>query len=341
MKTVEWSAPANIAIVKYWGKTGIQIPANPSLSMTLSTARTNTKVSAAPSKSMGFSYTYAGSPKPEFDQKINTFLTRVADQLPFLSGHHLIIDSQNNFPHSSGISSSASFFASLALALCDLQESIGPGQPTGYAFFEKASRLARLGSGSACRSVYGGWVIWGGSSDPASSDEYAIPVTQSVHPVFQSYRDAVIITSSASKPLSSTAGHSLMNNNPYAFIRYQQARQNLQSLLNILQSGDQEAFIRLTEHEALSLHGLIMISDGGFLLVNPSTIEAINRIRAYRKNSGSKCCFTLDAGPNLHLLYPENEQKQIIEFITQSLLPLTENGHWLDDQIGQGPQKEV
>lgn len=336
----QWSAPANIALIKYWGKKGLQLPANPSLSMTLDKSRTYTRVSLDLGKEKGsWEYTYDHKPRPEFDPKISAFFHRIRPELPFLNEVFIRIDSTNNFPHSSGISSSASFYASLALCLCQLNEEYYNRDPRKIDLLKIASNIARLGSGSASRSILPGFSVWGQSFIPQSTDQHAVDINSNIHPVFRSYRDAILIISSDKKPLSSTAGHKLMNENPYAEIRYKEANNNMLRLYQALQDGNQGEMIVITEHEALSLHGLIMSSTGGTLLVKPETIACIEAIREYRKNSGSKSCFTLDAGPNIHLLYPDNEKEPIQRFIKEKLLAYCENDKWIDDSIGQGPQK--
>lgn len=334
-----WSSPANIALIKYWGKHGDQLPRNPSISMTLSESVTTTEVSW--SQTAGdpvHTFLFDGRKEPAFEQRILEYLNKMVCLLPDLAGFSLSISSRNNFPHSSGISSSASFMSSLALCLIRADEKISGITLSETEFYRKASFLARLGSGSAARSVFGGFTIWGATPYvTGSSDEYAIPVNHHVHPVFKTYRDAVLIVSSRVKSLSSSAGHRLMELNPFASARYRSAGENTGSLIRILSSGDQEGFIRLVEEEAMTLHGLILASPGGPLLMEPGTIELIRRIRDYRTQTGSRLCFTLDAGPNIHLLYPESEYESISRLINNELLAYCENGRWIDDRMGPGP----
>ena len=116
---VSWKAPSNIALVKYWGKLKGQIPANPSVSFTLTNCYTETSVYFEklenPSKDFQFDFFFEGNPKPSFHPKIVTFFERIYEYQPFLKDYYLRIDSYNSFPHSSGIASSASAMAALAL----------------------------------------------------------------------------------------------------------------------------------------------------------------------------------------------------------------------------------
>ncbi len=337
--SVTWSSPANIALVKYWGKHGDQLPLNPSISMTLSKSLSTTKVSwVVADDGPTCHFLFEESPSPLFSKRVQDYISRAVVYMPELARYSLHIASSNNFPHSSGISSSASFMSSLALCLVSAEEKITGRVLSQHEFRRRASFLARLGSGSAARSVYGGFTLWGATpSVPDSSDEYALPVGHLVHPVFQTYRDAILVVSSEAKSLSSSAGHKLMDSNAFGPIRFDQARENIKRLLQILGSGDPDAFALLVEEEAMTLHGLIQTSAGGPILMEPGTIAILRKIRSYRKETGSKACFTLDAGPNVHLLYHEGEAAAIHDFISAELVQHCENGRWTDDDIGQGP----
>ena len=148
-----WRSPSNIALVKYWGKRENQIPANPSISFTLNSCFTTTLVSYEKLKEkqhqFSFDFFFEGSPKEEFKPKIQTFLSRIEVYLPFLKEYHLVIESSNSFPHSSGIASSASGMSALALCLMDMEKEQNPTINPDF-FNQIASFLARFGSGSAC-----------------------------------------------------------------------------------------------------------------------------------------------------------------------------------------------
>jgi len=338
---VSWEAPANIALVKYWGKLGNQLPQNPSVSMTLSKSVTTTSVRwKVDDGDPKLSFLFEGQPHPKFEKRVKDYLDKILCVLPTIGSLSLEISSSNSFPHSSGISSSASFMSSLALCLLDIDIRINGLKISETEFFNKASHLARLGSGSASRSVYGGFALWGLSDSIAgTSDEFAIPVNHLIHSTFRDYRDAVLVVSSKPKPLSSSAGHALMDRNPFAPARYRNARENLVSMMQALSGGDSATFISLLEQEALTLHGLILASEGGKILMEPNTLKIIQEIRLFREQTGLRLAFTLDAGPNVHLLYPGIEADQVRAFITETLAPLCENGRWIDDMVGNGPRR--
>lgn len=205
-------------------------------------------------------------------------------------------------------------------------------------FLHKASYISRIGSGSACRSVYPGAALWGMHDDfTESSQEYAIPCYSDMDPVFLGMRDAILILSSDEKQVSSSLGHSMMEGNPFANVRYQQAEKHLVEIASAMKKGDLTTFGEIVEREALTLHALMMTSDPSYLLINPATVEVIGRLRSWRERTGIPAYFTLDAGPNVHLLYPKEHAAEVETFITRELLQFCENGRWIHDHVGKGP----
>lgn len=339
---VTWRAPSNIALVKYWGKKPVQIPANPSISFTLDTCATTTSVTFTKKEGnadFSFDLLFEGKPKEDFKPKILTFFERIVSYLPFLKAYHFDIDTSNSFPHSSGIASSASGMAALSLCLMDIEKQLDPTMDR-TTFNRKASYLARLGSGSACRSIDGSLVEWGFHENiPQSSDLYGTEYPFTVNPVFKTYQDTILLVHKGEKQVSSTVGHQLMKGHPYAENRFQQAVQNLDSLKPILASGDLEGFIQLVESEALTLHAMMMTSTPYFILMKPDTLEIINKIWKYRQESKVPVCFTLDAGANVHMLYPENVKENVQRFIHDELAMHCENGQYIHDRVGKGAAK--
>ena len=119
-------------------------------------------------------------------------------------------------------------------------------------------------------------------------------------------------------------------------IRYAQQYQNLKELITLLETEDTEKFISLTESEALTLHAMMMTSMPYFILMKPNTLEIINKIWTYRSENDSNICFTLDAGANVHVLFPKSEKEQVYEFIKSELVAYCQNGHYICDRIGFG-----
>ena len=336
----EWSAPSNIALVKYWGKKDKQIPANPSISFTLNNCKTVTRLAFAKKPNDGdfsFDLLFEGKPKEDFKPKIQKFLERIFDYCPYLKDFHFTIDTQNTFPHSSGIASSASGMAALAMNIMSLEKMLDPSISEEY-FYRKASFLARLGSGSACRSVKGKVVVWGKHDEiEHSSDLFGVEFP-SVHAHFQNYQDTILLVDKGEKQVSSTVGHDLMFGHPFAEQRFLQAHDNLSAMKRILENGDIDGFVKITESEALTLHAMMMTSMPYFILMKPNTLEIINRIWKFRGETQIPVCFTLDAGANVHVLYPENVKEKVLQFIQDELVGYCQNGQYICDVIGVGAQ---
>ena len=207
-------------------------------------------------------------------------------------------------------------------------------------FFQKASYIARLGSGSASRSVYPSMAIWGESKVVhESSNLYAIPWGENIDDVFQTFHDTILIADRKEKSVSSRAGHALMEGNIFAANRYAQANERFERLLLALKEGDLDTFGMITENEALTLHALMMTSEPSYILMRPNTLVMIEKIRAYREATKQPLYFSLDAGPNIHLLYPDEIKDDVFSFIKNEMEPLCENGEWIADQVGEGAVK--
>lgn len=337
-----WRSPSNIALVKYWGKKENQIPANPSVSFTLDACATTTTVSykklQKPRAEFSFDLIFEGKPKESFKPKINTFFQRIEKYVPFIKKFHFTIETANSFPHSSGIASSASGMSALALCLMQIEQELNPEMEIDL-FNKKASFLARLGSGSACRSIEGDLVQWGSHETIGSSDLFGVKYPYSVHEVFKNYHDTILLVDKGQKQVSSTVGHDLMHEHPFAQQRFAQAHENLTKLKDVFAEGNLPEFIKIVESEALTLHAMMMTSLPYFVLMKPNTLEIINKIWAFRASSKTNLCFTLDAGANVHVLYPENEHAIVYQFIKDELVAYCENGQYICDRIGFGARK--
>ena len=335
---VGWACPSNIALVKYWGKKGKQLPQNPSISFTLSECRSETFVTFEKADRFGFNFFFEGKENPAFGAKIEKFLLDNQAFFPFINQLHLTVESRNTFPHSSGIASSASSMSAFVMCLLEIESKL-VGPSTGSGALTKASYFSRLASGSAARSVFPKMALWGKTEAyEGSSDEYAVPLADDIHPVFKTYRDSILIISGEQKSVSSRAGHALMEGNVYASARYAQANENIKNLLVALKSGDMDTFINITESEALQLHALMMCSNPSFILMKPNTLNIINAVRQFREETKIPVCFTLDAGPNAHLLYPESEAEKVECFIKNELVTYCNQGRWIADRVGDGPK---
>ena len=353
---VGWASPSNIALVKYWGKRGKQLPQNPSISFSLSECRSETFVTYEKADHFEFRFFFDGKENPDFGAKIKKFLIDYQAFFPFINQLSLTIESRNNFPHSSGIASSASSMSAFVMCLIEI-ESLLIGQSAfrqaqrpslakvpepveGPNNLQKASYFSRLASGSAARSVFPKMALWGTTNCyKGSSDEYALSLENDIHSVFKTFHDSILIVSGETKSVSSRAGHALMEGNPYASARYAQANTNIKNLLAALKSGDLNTFINITESEALQLHALMMCSNPSYILMKPNTLRIIEIIRQFRDETKTPLCFTLDAGPNVHLLYPDSEAAKVEHFIQDVLTNYCDQGRWIADRVGDGPKK--
>lgn len=332
--TVSWTAPSNIALVKYWGKHGKQLPCNPSLSFSLRESTTSTTIVFTPAKELKVSLDFEGKENEKFRERLEKFFKGLGEVTHFFKSIDIRISSSNTFPHSAGVASSASSLASIALCVSSLiyhvtQKEMDEG------FFKLASYFARLGSGSAARSVFGGYSIWGHTNILASNDEFAVPF-KSYDPIFQEIRDAILLVSEAEKRIGSTVGHNLMAKNPFADIRYANAQKNLNRLVESMKSGNLIQFFEVIEQEALELHAMMMVSTPPYLLLEPNTVLIINKIRDFRASTGLNLGFTIDAGPNIHLIYFERDKELVLPFI-ESLRQYCECGRIIFDGLGDGP----
>jgi len=332
---------SNIALVKYWGKKpeGIQLPANPSISFTLKDLYTETTVSVLGSNTSGnpeFNFLFEGNPKPSFIPKLTDFFDRILNNYSILKDFRLQINTSNNFHHGTGIASSASGFGALACCLAELEE-LHSGKPVSV---EQISRTARMGSGSACRSMFEAPAIWG--SHPlvqGSSNEYAIPFQGNIHQAFAGMMDAVLIVDAGEKSVSSTAGHELLKGNPFSPARYGEATLHLTELCTALETGNMADFIRVVEQEALQLHAMMMLSIPYFILIRPATLSVIEAVWAFRKETSIPVMFTLDAGANVHLLFPGVHYQQVKNLIDYRLLKYCQHSEYFCSTIGSAPIK--
>jgi diphosphomevalonate decarboxylase len=343
--SVQWRSPSNIAIVKYWGKLKNQIPMNASISFTLSKSYSEMKIIAHPKAEelvSENSFYFEGIRNDNFGKKTLLFLEKMSDSMPWLKDFHFEIYSSNSFPHSAGIASSASSMSALALCIMSLEELYFEKNIPKDQFLIKASELARKASGSASRSLFPKASLWGAlSTINNSSDEYAIDMSHDLNPFFEDLQDAIFLVNQNEKSVSSSAGHELMNEHVYREVRIQQANNNVAKLLQVLKHGNWDEFVDICEEEALSLHGLMMSSRPGYLLLEGDSIRLIHFIRRMRSEHGISVTFTIDAGPNIHMLYPKTSHTKIIELIQVEFPEYISENRVIFDNIGLGPKRLI
>jgi diphosphomevalonate decarboxylase len=280
-------ANPNIAFVKYWGRVddALNLPSNPSLSMNLAALTTATTVEFQPGRPSDL-VTIDGQPAS------GQALARVAahlDRVRALSGiaEPARVSSQNDFPAGTGLASSSSGFAALSLAAT---------RAAGLDLDEVAlSRLARLGSGSACRSVPAGFTLWDGESDEGSFARQVAP------PHHWQLQDAVAIVSRKHKAVGSFEGHCLAASSPLYAARLLAVPELLESVRAAIERRDLASLGLATELDALAMHGVMMTSRPSLLYWQPGTVAVLQAVQGWRAE-GLGVYFTLDAGPNVHCL---------------------------------------
>lgn len=290
-------APANIAFIKYWGKKNktLRLPANSSLSMNLSSCTTTTTVEFNPEyKSDSFSYLHQ-KPSLKEIKKVTTHLKRIR-KLANIT-HFAKVKTVNSFPKASGIASSASGFAALTLAASAAANlKLSPRQ---------LSILSRLGSGSACRSIPDGFVFWKKGTSSQTSFAYSL-----YPPSHWDLRDLICLASSKSKKTSSTQGMENTPSSPFFKTRLKILPQKIILLKKALKNRNFALFGQIIENEALNFHAVLMTQKPPLFYWNKKTINIINSVFSWRKK-GLLVYFTIDAGPNVHLICLAKDEKKV------------------------------
>jgi diphosphomevalonate decarboxylase len=281
-------AHPNIALIKYWGNldSELRIPANGSISMTLSGLQTKTTVRFDPQAAEDEVLIDRHPASAEARRRVVRVLDRVRHLA--LRPHRAHVESANSFPSDAGIASSASAFAALAAAAAaaaglDLEP-------------RTLSRLARLGSGSACRSVYGGFVEWVAGVDDESS--YAVQIAP---PEYWDVRDLVAIVSRDRKQVGSSEGHRRAGTSPRQSARVQDAPRRLDACRRALLARDFDALAAIVEEDSRWMHDVMKTSVPPLDYSSPLTLQLASKVPEWRAE-GLAVAYTQDAGPNLHLL---------------------------------------
>ncbi len=291
-------AHPNIAFIKYWGNRddALRLPVNGSVSMNLAALRTKTSVTFRDDLKDGDVLTVNGQ------EVTGASLNRAAkfmDEVRRLSGEERFAEivSENNFPMGAGIASSASAFAALALA---------GSAAAGLDLSERdCSRLARMGSGSACRSVPGGFCEWlYGSGD---ADSVSVSIAPAEH---WDLTDLIAVISGEHKKVGSSAGHGMAATSPYQSARVADAPARIEKCRAAILNKDFAALAEVSERDCLLMHAVMMTSTPPLLYWEPASIALVKGVKAWREE-GIPCFCTLDAGPNVHILCPSEAAGEI------------------------------
>jgi diphosphomevalonate decarboxylase len=297
MSTATARAHPNIAFIKYWGNLDatLRIPANGSISMNLEGLETRTTVTFDVSLAQDQLILNGQPASEEARQRVSRFLDRVRTLADLNSCAK--VESQNNFPTGAGIASSASAFAALSLAA---------SAAAGLQIDEReCSRLARRGSGSACRSVPGGFVEWQAGRDDESSYAYLLAPAEHWDLV-----DCVAVVSQAHKPTGSTQGHVLADSSPLQAARVASAVGRLEACRKAILQRDFAALAEVAELDCNLMHAVMMTSQPPLLYWQPATLAVMHAVQDWRAG-GLPVFYTIDAGPNVHVLFPAEVSPEV------------------------------
>ncbi len=288
-------APANIALCKYWGKRDeeLNLPVTSSLSLSLGSLGAHTEVSACDGPDRVQLDGRELPPDSPFAKRLSAYLDL------FRENHGFDVRTESSVPVAAGLASSASGFAALVLALNDLY---------GWELDRTAlSILARLGSGSACRSIFQGFVEWHAGSRPDGMDSYAEPLQAE----WPDLRLGLLELSTAEKAVGSRAG---MKNTVETSALYsawpEKVADDLLDLHTAIKERDFERLGRAAESNALSMHATMFSAWPPLCYWLPESVHAMRAIWRLR-NDGLPLYFTMDAGPNLKLLFLDADRARV------------------------------
>lgn len=293
MTTATARAHPNIAFIKYWGNRDekLRLPANASISMNLAELYTETTVSWSENGEID-TLKLNGLPQPEGAaalDRVRQHLSDLRSRLGIQGVAH--VESSNSFPTGAGIASSASAFAALTVAAC---------HAANLKLSERElSTLARLGSGSASRSIPAGFVEWHmGESHETSFAETFADMEQ------WNLVDVIAVVNSDHKAVTSRAGHISANTSELQSARVAGANQRLQTVKQALMERDFTTFAEVVEHDSNLMHAVMMTSRPALFYWRPESLTIMQRVREWRQE-GLNVCYTLDAGPNVHCICEE------------------------------------
>lgn len=296
-------AHTNIALIKYWGKADetLFLPMNSSISLTLDGLYTDTFVEISDTFTEDQFYLNDVLQSPEETAKISRFLDLFRNKSGIT--HFIQVKSVNHVPTAAGLASSASAFAALAGAL---------NRATGLNMdLETLSTYARRGSGSATRSLFGGFVEW--QKGTSSEDSMAVPVDDANWDIGM----VIIAVNKSAKKISSRVGmKQTVETSPFYPAWVASAEEDLLAIKKAIKAQDFEKVGQITEHSAMKMHGSMLGAETPIIYFEPDSIKAIRAVRALREQ-GILCYVTMDAGPNVKVLCRLSEAGKIKEMLRE------------------------
>lgn len=290
-------AHSNIALIKYWGKRSqpLKTPLNNSISMTLDQLYTETEVNYRPELRSDHLFLNGERALPAMEQRVQQFMRVVRQTLDFQG--FADIHSTNFFPTGAGLASSASAFAALTLAAVTAR---GLSLST-----EALSRLARQGSGSACRSLLGGFAEWQAGEREDGFDSFAVPLASGTdgQPAWKPVMVVLVLTSAHKAVGSGDGMQRTVDTSPLYASWLDSIAVDLQDMRAGIRDQDFEKVGELMEHNALKMHATALAARPSVLYWEPSSVALIHHIQSLRQ-AGVPCYLTMDAGPNVKVLLP-------------------------------------
>lgn len=323
MQLVAYRAHTNIALIKYWGKRNRQLflPMTSSLSLTLDAFYTDTRVSIEPNLTRDCFILNDQVQADDETQKISRFINLFRQQSAIQDP--LLIESTNHVPTAAGLASSASAFSALGLCLNDL---LGLNLDT-----KTLSTYVRQGSGSATRSLFGGFVLWHAGQGRDSASSYS----QQIDPADWDIHMLVIAINKGSKAISSRQGmEHTVQTSPFYQLWPQEVDQDLQKMLGAIKARDFDQIGQIAEHNAMKMHATMLAAQPSFTYFQPDTVRAIQLVQDLRRE-GVPCYLTMDAGPNVKVLC----QSPSIPILQQRLSQYFRPDQLILAHPGPGPKK--
>ncbi|PKN93037.1 MAG: diphosphomevalonate decarboxylase [Chloroflexi bacterium HGW-Chloroflexi-6] len=293
----------NIAFIKYWGNrdSALRLPVNGSISMNLDGLFTRTTVSFQPSLALDELVINGREVTGKGLERVSGILELVRHSAGIALRAEVV--SENNFPTGAGIASSAAAFAALALAAT---------KAAGLDWTESAvSRLARLGSGSASRSIPSGFVEW--KMGTGDEDCYAVSIAPPEH---WALADCVAIVAAGHKATGSTEGHALAQTSQLQAARVADATRRLDACRRAVLERDFATFAAIIELDSDMMHAVMMTSQPPLFYWKPATLAVMETIRSWRRD-GLQVAYTIDAGPNVHVICPQPEMAQVTALLRE------------------------
>jgi len=307
MKKVTVVSSANIAFVKYWGRRddNLILPLNSSVSMNMDSCTTTTSAEWGDFPEDSVKVKYQNKDSVELSgvprEKVIKIVERIRQRLGI--SKKVKIESENNFPEATGIASSASGFSALTTVL---YEAAGETLPEKELSVE--TRLS--GSGSACRSIPDGFVVWDKGAKDDGSDSFAYSIAPAHH---WALSDIVCVVDIGSKKVSSGEGHARANN-VYMNARLEGIEERVVETIEAIKHKDIEKLGRVAEIEALSLHTICMMSEPPIFYWNDKTFLVMETIRDLRAQ-GVMAYYTMDAGANVHVITEQSNEVKVQEYL--------------------------